>query len=165
MKSSAKKDITLGIIAMIILVLMLLGIPRLGEKNHQANCDTIIDSLIEDPVMTRQDTIHLMAQAFSMQESKENPKAVSPCGKYVGCLQMSEIMVREANRILGEDVYIYDDRLSRHHSYEMFRVVMEHHNPLLDLDRAVDIWNRGAPLSYRNNVKNNFTMLLVGEEL
>lgn len=108
----------------------------------------------------RIDTIFAMADAFAMQESRMIEDAVSPCGKYVGCLQISEIMVREANRVLGEELYTYDDRYDAGCSYGMFKAVMEHHNPTLNIDKAVDIWNGKAPKSYRENVKNYYTTIL-----
>lgn len=108
----------------------------------------------------RIDTIFAMADAFAMQESRMTEDAVSPCGKYVGCLQISEIMVREANRVLGEELYSYSDRYDAGCSYGMFKAVMEHHNPTLNIDKAVDIWNGKAQKSYRENVKNYYTTIL-----
>jgi len=94
--------------------------------------------------------------AFALQESGMDESAVSPCGKYVGCLQISEIMVREANRVLGEKLYTYDDRYDADCSYGMFKAVMEYHNPNLDIEKAINLWNGRAPQSYRDNVKAYF---------
>lgn len=106
------------------------------------------------------DSVELMAEAFAIQESQCTPDAVSPDGKYVGCLQISKIMVREANRLLGEDLYSYDDRYSQDYSVAMFKVVMEHRNPELSVDRAIELWNRYAPLSYRDNVHHHYDSLV-----
>ena len=108
----------------------------------------------------RIDTIFAMADAFAMQESRMIEYAVSPCGKYVGCLQISEIMVREANRVLDEELYSYNDRYDAGCSYGMFKAVMEHHNPTLNIDKAVDVWNKKAPETYRENVKNYYATIL-----
>ena len=115
-----------------------------------------------EPILTREDTINAMAWAFARQESNFNHTAVSPCGRWVGCLQISKICVAEANRIVGfkcffdgSEGYI-DDRLDRQGSYAIFKIIQEHHNPDLNLDKAIDIWNRKCPDSYRNNIKNNF---------
>ena len=117
-----------------------------------------LDTIIYDsiPQMSREDTINAMALAFAQQESQFNHTAVSPCGKWVGCLQLSEIMVREANRIVGFDCFNYNDRYDRQGSYAIFKIVQQHHNPNLEIDRAIDIWNRYCPLEYRNNVKKYF---------
>ena len=104
----------------------------------------------------RIDTIFAMADAFAMQESRMIEDAVSPCGKYVGCLQISEIMVREVNRVLGEELYSYNDRYDADCSYGMFKAVMEYHNPNLEIEKAINLWNQHAPQSYRDNVKAYF---------
>lgn len=123
--------------------------------------ETITDILPQETrAKERIDTIFAMADAFAMQESRMAEDAVSPCGKYVGCLQISEIMVREANRVLGEELYSYSDRYDAGCSYGMFKAVMEHHNPTLNIDKAVDIWNEKASKSYRENVKNYYTTIL-----
>ena len=114
----------------------------------------------QEPETTRMDTLRAMATAFAIQETKCTERAVSPCGKYVGCLQISKIMVREANRILKQDVFTYDDRYLKQDSFRVFITVMDYRNPELDIDKAVDIWNINCPAEYRNNVKNNYKDLL-----
>lgn len=115
-------------------------------------------------VPDRVDTLIAMATAFAMQESKLDENAVSPSGRYVGCLQISKIMVAEANRICRAKIFwcdkYFDDRKDRQGSFAIFMTVMEYHNPTLDIDKAVDIWNPKCPQSYRRNVKNNYAKLL-----
>ena len=117
--------------------------------------ETITDTFTKE-TRDRIDTIFAMADAFAMQESRMTEDAVSPCGKYVGCLQISKIMVREANRVLGEELYSYSDRYDAGCSYGMFKAVMEYHNPNLDIEKAINLWNGHAPQSYRDNVKAYF---------
>lgn len=127
-------------------------------------CDTIHAPCIED-------TISAMAYAFAMQESKLDENAISPCGRYVGCMQISRIMVKEANRICTVELFFADtnvfcdDRLDRQGSLAIFRTVMDYHNPTYNVDKAIDIWNEGAPRSYRNNVKKYFQQALDDESL
>ena len=131
------------------------------SNSTETKKETIADTFPQETrAKDRIDTIFAMADAFAMQESRMTEYAVSPCGKYVGCLQISEIMVREANRVLGEELYSYSDRYDAGCSYGMFKAVMEHHNQTLNIDKAVDIWNRKAPKSYRENVKNYYTTIL-----
>lgn len=129
-----------------------------GCSNSTENMkETITDTFTQAPrAKERIDTIFAMADAFAIQESRMTEDAVSPCGKYVGCLQISEIMVREANRVLGEELYSYNDRYDAGCSYGMFKAVMEHHNPNLDIEKAINLWNEYAPQSYRDNVKAYF---------
>lgn len=110
--------------------------------------------------LTREDTIMAMVTAFAIQESGCNPKAVSACGNYVGYLQISKVCVREANRILGENLYTYDDRYDEVCSYGIFKTLQEYHNPTLDIDKAITIWNKNCPQWYRKNVKKNYITLI-----
>jgi len=137
--------------------LLTVGCGNSTENRKEAITDTFPQ---ETRAKERIDTIFAMADAFAMQESRMAEDAVSPCGKYVGCLQISEIMVREANRVLGEELYSYSDRYDAGCSYGMFKAVMEHHNPTLNIDKAVDIWNGEAPEAYRENVKNYYATVL-----
>lgn len=120
--------------------------------------DTVVINLdtVDVARLSREDTINAMALAFAQQESQFNHTAVSPCGRWVGCLQLSEIMVREANRIVGFDCFNYDDRYDRQGSYAIFKIVQEHHNRNLEIDRAIDIWNPGCGRHYRESVKKYF---------
>lgn len=126
--------------------------------------ETITDTFPQETrAKERIDTIFAMADAFAMQESRMTEDAVSECGTYVGCLQISPIMVREANRILGEELYSYDDRLDAGCSYGIFKVVMEHHNPELDIDKACKIWNKRHKKTYSDNIKTYYTANLLTE--
>lgn len=122
------------------------------ENLEKAEMSYYTDTLT--PIPTAEDTLYAMATAFAIQESRLTDNAVSDCGTYVGCLQISPVMVREANRILGSEVYNYDDRYSREHSYGIFNTVIKHHNPTLNIDKAVDIWNPRCDANYRENVRN-----------
>ena len=131
-------------------------------------CDTICDT---PRVPCIEDTIYALAYAFAMQESKLDEHAISRCGKYVGCMQISRIMVAEANRLCTVDLFFADtdvfcdDRLDRQGSLAIFRTVMDYHNPKYNIDKAVDIWNEKAPRSYRNNIKIYFQQALSDESL
>lgn len=117
--------------------------------------ETITDTFLQEMeyTLTREDTLTAMFNAFVQQESEGDVLAVSPCGMYVGCLQMSKIMVREANRLIGDSIYSYGDRLDPDCSFGMFMAVMNGRNLNLDIDRAIDLWNIQCPNDYRNNVK------------
>ena len=131
--------------------------------------DTICDTSSNVPCI--EDTIYALAYAFAMQESELDEHAISRCGRYVGCMQISRIMVAEANRICTVELFFADtnvfcdDRLDRQGSLAIFRTVMDYHNPTYNVDKAIDIWNDGAPRSYRNNVKRYFQQALEDESL
>lgn len=109
-------------------------------------CDVEASEL---PMETRKATVGVMDQfgeeamrlgsAIAWVESRCNPAAVN--GNCVGYLQISPIMVREANRLLGWECFTYDDRLDEQGSLAIFYTIMAHHNPTLDIHRACRIWN------------------------
>ena len=103
-----------------------------------------------------QDKIDAMVYAFAMVESRGNDTAYNAKENAVGLLQIRPIMVREANRIAGEDIYTLDDRWDAEVSIDIFRTIMERHNPTFDIDRAIDIWNPRCGDRYRNAVKAEY---------
>ena len=115
--------------------------------------DTII---VEQPVFTYNDTLWAMAEAFAWVESKGDHMAYNEREDAVGLLQIRPIMVREANRLLGEEAFTLADRWEPLESIDIFCTVMEHLNPTLDIDRAIDIWNPRCPAAYRNAVKAEY---------
>ena len=74
----------------------------------------------------------------------------------VGVLQITPILVRDCNRILGREKYTLADRLDSLKSVEMFNVVQKHYNPQRDYHWALKLWNSGAPLSYHRKVMDKY---------
>lgn len=95
-----------------------------------------------------------LAHAFAVVESSDNPRAINRKENAVGLLQIRPIMVRQANMIVGEDIYTLSDRHDSLTSIAIFHTVMSELNPELDVDRAIDIWNPNASTEYRNLVKS-----------
>lgn len=81
--------------------------------------------------------------AIEQVESRGNTKAVSSNGKWVGCMQISEILVREVNNIIGQKKYTYADRYSREKSREMFIIYQERYNKEGNMEKAIRLWNSG----------------------
>ena len=138
--------------------LLFIGCGNSPQEQKETPTVAEIDQI--EPILTREDTINAMAMAFARQESNFDHTAVSPCGRWVGCLQLSKIMVAEANRIVGFQCFYadddWDDRYDRQGSYAIFKIVQNYRNPNLDIDRAIDIWNSHCPTTYRENVKKYY---------
>ena len=87
--------------------------------------------------------------AIIQVESKGNPKAV--CGKYVGVLQISPILVKECNNILksrgSSKRYSLTDRYNEKKSREMFVIIQSQHNPMNNIEKAIRLWNGGIRYS------------------
>lgn len=100
------------------------------------------------------DDIDKVIKIFEHIESRHNENARN--GKYVGTLQISPIMVREANRINGYEKYTLSDRNDSLMSANMFKDVMEYHNGKKSLTKAIRIWTGGNDSEYQNRVFDMF---------
>ncbi len=96
--------------------------------------------LKQDSVMERWGSL---IEAIATIESRKNPKVVSRCGKYVGYLQISKLLVNECNMILHEKKYSYNDRYDKQKSIEMFLVIQDRHNPDGNIEKAIRLWKSG----------------------
>jgi hypothetical protein len=89
------------------------------------------------------DSMYLEAKIYV--ESRGYPRARD--GNQIGILQITPIMIRECNNILkrigDERRYTVDDRFNPIKSKEIYRIVMEYHNPKFVLFEASCIWNAG----------------------
>ncbi len=94
--------------------------------------------------------------AIIEHESKGNPNVVS--GQYVGCMQISPVLVRGINLILQKRGcarrYTLNDRRSIEKSKEMFIIMMSEYNPQHDIDRAIRLWAGGPGYSVRGTQKH-----------
>lgn len=111
---------------------------------------------------------YYVIQAIEQVESEGRADAVSKDGRYVGCLQISEILVRQCNLIAGYQRFTYDDRLSREKSHEMFILFQEYFNKEGSTEKAIRLWNSGdvrcmqrkaSTDSYYNKVMRKYNQL------
>lgn len=102
---------------------------------------------VDDLPSSRQDSVmrkwETLIEAIATIESRKNPKVVSRCGKYVGYLQISKLLVNECNMILNERKYSYNDRYDKQKSIEMFIVIQNRHNPDGNIEKAIRLWKSG----------------------
>lgn len=97
--------------------------------------------------------------ALSWVESRHNDDAVS--GKQaVGYLQITPILVEDANRILGQETFSLEGRRDREESIHLFNVIQDYYNPEHDLHLALKIWNPRSKLSYHTAVMKTYRELL-----
>lgn len=91
-----------------------------------------------------------VAEAIAQVETHRDSTLVSKSGKYVGYLQISPILVKQVNLILGKEHYSLKDRYSREKSIEMFIIFQEHFNQEGNIEKAIRLWNSGDPHCMRN---------------
>ena len=86
--------------------------------------------------------IDTLLNAVMAVESNFNILAYNSKEDAVGCLQIRPIMVREVNRLLGEDKYTLKDRWNKAKSIEMFNVIRSHLKDASD-EEIARTWNGG----------------------
>lgn len=101
--------------------------------------------------------------ALSWVESRHDNNAVSS-KQAVGYLQITPILVEDANRILGQETFSLEGRRDREESIHLFNVIQDHYNPEHDLHLALKIWNPRSKLSYHTAVMNRYRELLRDKE-
>lgn len=97
----------------------------------------------------KEDVWEILVNKIIEVESEFNHSAIGDNGKAVGLFQIHPIMVREVNRIAGDKIYSYTDRLDSIKSREMFEIYQAYYNPDKDLQLAAYLWN-GGPRYYNN---------------
>ena len=105
---------------LLVLALMAVSMTMTAQSKSQADLQKKWGAVIE---------------AIAMVESEGNPKRVSRNGLYVGYLQISEILVRECNRIAGYKKYTYADRYDKQKSINMFIDYQEFHNKTGNMEK------------------------------
>lgn len=111
-------------------------------------CERVVVEERESP-----DEWEVFIKAMMWVESRGDSLAVGAGGD-VGILQITPIMVAEANRLGGS--FTLEDRHSPKKSREIFDIVQNHHNPRHDFSRACRIWNPGAGEWYEERIMRKF---------
>lgn len=109
---------------------------------------------IVSPLTYRESDTDKLIKVIEHIESRHNENARN--GKYVGTLQISPIMVREANRINGYKKYSLSDRNDSLISAKIFKDIMNHHNKKKSIRKAVFIWHGKNNPNYRKKVIHMF---------
>lgn len=116
------------------------------EEQHPT-MEEIEDAIIDDQF-----------KAICMVETGCNCAAWNKAEDACGPAQIREIMRREANNIMGEEFFKSEDRWDWSMSLMLFETVIRHHNPELDIDQTITIWNPGCGSDYRERVKNCYEL-------
>ena len=87
--------------------------------------------------------LELLILALIMVESGGDTSAVGDGKKAVGVLQIHPIMVRDVNRILGEDKFSLDDRYDRQKSIAMCEVYFNHYGDGKTVEQLAAMWCSG----------------------
>lgn len=83
---------------------------------------------------------NVFVEALINIESGGDVMALNKSGA-AGVLQLMPIYVKEANRLLGADVYTLNCRFDYNKSISMFYVIQNKYNPNRDIDIAIKLHN------------------------
>ena len=108
------------------------------------------------PLTYRESDTDKLIKIIEHIESRHNKNARN--GKYVGTLQISPSMVREANRVNGYNKYSLSDRNDSLMSTNIFKDIMQHHNKKKSIRKAVIIWRGKYNQNYRKKVIHMFNI-------
>ena len=108
------------------------------------------------PLTYRESDTDRLIKIIEHIESRHNNKARN--GEYIGTLQISPTMIREANRINGYKKYSLSDRNDSLTSTKIFKDVMKHKNRGKSIRKAVIIWRGKDKPNYRKKVINMFIL-------
>ena len=108
------------------------------------------------PLTYRESDTDKLIKIIEHIESRHNNEARN--GKYVGTLQISPIMIREANKINGYKKYSLSDRNDSLMSANIFKDVMKYHNKEKSIRKAVIIWRGKHNKNYRKKVIHMFNI-------
>jgi hypothetical protein len=82
--------------------------------------------------------------SLALRESSFDPDTFNRKDKSAGLLGERRIFVRDANRILGYDKFVYTDRYSLYRSIEMAIIVINHYVPDWNHKKICNRWNKGS---------------------
>ena len=131
--------------------------PIFVEDEIMADVEEMVEADIEEMVKVRSDW-DIFIEALIQIESGGDSLAVGSKDD-VGVLQITPILLIDANRILGYEKYKLNDRYSKIKSIEIFNIIQNYYNEDLDFHFALKVWNSKAPLSYHNKVMEKFNRL------
>ena len=158
---------TAAILAMaIFLVGLALGSWIGYNEGVQRTMEQLEESLMEEDAsgdtLSERDVLIL---AIAKTESDFDFNARGGSNDY-GVFQLTPIFVKEANRIIGEEVYKHSDAFEPKKALEMVTIVQDHRNPTHDTATAIALHNpRGNAIGYADKVKGNMDWVKRYEEI
>ena len=103
-----------------------------------------------------------MLKAIEQVESRGSTRVVN--FQAVGCLQITPVIVRDCNRILGYTKYTLDDRKSRTKSYAIAGIVLKHYSDVQELRTGkkvsvrflANVWRYGYKTARGTSLRSDY---------
>lgn len=156
-----QKFLSLATIVFLFLTILIVG------ESH----DSIIRYLKQQPKCEHKEEYKVLndwqifVMALAEVESEYETSVVNPKVKATGLLQITEIFVKESNRIIGYDVYSMEDAKDPIKSLEIFHIVNNHRNPEQLISKAIKLHNPTAGKWYEKRVRQEIKRFKVREKV
>lgn len=153
-------------IAYAVFTSVLIGLAWGGgyREGERKTMEQLEENLMEESSDTLSER-DLLILAIAKTESDFDFNAKGKANDY-GVFQLTPVFVKEANRIIGEEVYKHTDAFNPSKALEMVTIVQEHRNPSHDTATAIALHNpRGNAIGYADKVKGNMDWVKRYEEI
>lgn len=150
----------------VTLVISILTICIVGESHDSIM--KILENNIENKGEQKYKELNdwqIFVMALAEVESEYETQVVNPKVKATGLLQITEIFVKEANRIKGEEIYSMEDAKDPVKSVEIFHVVNSHRNPEQLISKAIQLHNPTAGKWYEKRIRQEIRRFKIREQV
>ena len=128
----------------------------------------VVEKEVEKKVYVDKTTLNdwnTLIMAIAKTESEFDFKAKGSSND-LGLLQITEVYVKDVNRILGKNVYSHKDAFKPKKAIEMFNIIQNNYNPKKDAKKAIKQHNpNGHAIGYPDKVKKNIEWVKKYEEV
>lgn len=111
---------------------------------------TPIKKLYIKPILEQKTDI---IEAIGKVESGLNSKYINRIEQARGFLQIRPILVKEVNRILGNEIFDTTDCYNISKSIMMYKIIQDKYNPTENKEIAAKLWNGGPNWRQKESVK------------
>lgn len=156
MKLTSLKTIFIIIIINIFLCLCAL----IYKCNCENNYNERISYVCKDPIELSEWQIFIIA--LMEVECDRNPLAISSKNA-VGPLQLTEIYIKEVNRLYNSN-YTIEDAYDINSSLTIVEMMNDYYNPNKDIDKAIKLHNPNAGAWYAKRIKDRMNKIRFNEQ-
>lgn len=155
------KLISLKTIFIVIIINIFLCIFALIYKcNYEDNYSERISYVCKDPIELSEWQIFIIA--LMEVECDRNPLAISSKNA-VGPLQLTEIYIKEVNRLYNSN-YTIEDAYDINSSLTIVEMMNDYYNPNKDIDKAIKLHNPNAGSWYSKRIKDRMEKVRFNEQ-
>lgn len=148
------------IFIIIIINILLCACALIYKCNCENNYNERISYVCKDPIELSEWQIFIIA--LMEVECDRNPLAISSKNA-VGPLQLTEIYIKEVNRLYNSN-YTIEDAYDINSSLTIVEMMNDYYNPNKDIDKAIKLHNPNAGSWYSKRIKDRMDKVRFNEQ-